>query len=266
QTLEVRFSMLMEVLPDRTGMQLRAGEGWKAGTVGKSTMPADAGSQGGYTLAATGPVVSEDLSRETRFAVAPLLREHGVVSSAIALVAGEAGPWGVLGAASVSVREFSGDDVHFLQALANVLAEATQRTRAVRALSGSEARTGAILQATLDSIVIMDDSGRIVEFNPAAERSFGYLRSEVTGKNIVDLVALPAVGENHPPGLTGYLSRGRGIRVGQRTEIMAKGKDGNEFPVELTITRMPTEGPPLYTAFVRDITERKQAEEQIAFL
>jgi diguanylate cyclase (GGDEF)-like protein/PAS domain S-box-containing protein len=266
QTLEVRFSMLMEVLPDRTAMQLRAGEGWTAGTVGKSTTPADTGSQGAYTLSATGPVVSEDLSRETRFAVAPLLREHGVVSSAIVLVAGEAGPWGVLGAASVSPRQFSGDDVHFLQALANVLAEAIQRTRAVRALSGSEARTGAILEAALDSIVSMDDSGRIVEFNPAAERSFGYLRSEVTGKNIVDLVALPAVGENHAPGLTGYLSRGRGIRVGERTEVMAKSKDGNEFPVEITITRVPTEGPPLYTAFVRDITERKQAEEQIAFL
>src|SRR5207244_10668312 len=70
QTLEVRFSMLMEVLPDRTGMQLRAGEGWKAGSVGSSTMPADAGSQGAYTLEATGPAVSEDPSRATSCAVA----------------------------------------------------------------------------------------------------------------------------------------------------------------------------------------------------
>jgi diguanylate cyclase (GGDEF)-like protein/PAS domain S-box-containing protein len=266
QTLEVRYSVVAEVLPDRGGMRIRAGEGWKDGTIGKSTMPANDGSQGGYTLMAGQPVVSEDLSRETRFAVAPVFREHAVIGSAMAVLAGEGQPWGVLGAASVTVREFTGDDVHFLLAIANVLAEAIQRTHAVRALSGSEARTGAIMQAALDSIVIMDDAGAIVEFNPAAERSFGYLSGEVTGKNIVDLVALPAVGENHPPGLTGYLSRGRGIRMGERAEVMARNKDGTEFPIEITITRVPTEGPPLYTAFVRDISERKQAEEQIAFL
>ena len=60
--------------------------------------------------------------------------------------------------------------------------------------------------------------------------------------------------------------RGRGVRVGERTEVMGKHADGSEFPVEITITRVPTDGAPLYTAFVRDITERRRAEEQIAFL
>jgi diguanylate cyclase (GGDEF)-like protein/PAS domain S-box-containing protein len=264
QTLEVRYSMVMEMHPDL--MRLRAGEGWKDGYVGKAKMPTEGGSQGAYVLASGEPVVSENLARESRFAVAPFLREHAVVSSAVAVIAGEQGAWGVLGAGSVAARPFSSDDVHFLVALANVLAEATQRKTAVRALSGSQARTGAIMQAALDSILLMDDTGSIVEFNPAVERSFGYHSGDVAGKNIMDLVSLPAVGENHPPGLSGYLMRGRGVRAGERAEVMGKHADGSEFPVEITITRVQTDGAPLYTAFVRDITERRRAEEQIAFL
>src|SRR5207244_4898017 len=138
------------------------GEGVKDGYVGKAKMPTDAGSQGAYALGSSAPVVSEDLARESRFAVAPFLREHAVVGSAVAVIAGEHGAWGVLGAGSVSARPFSSDDVHFLMALANVLAEATQRKTVVRALSGSQARTGAIMQAALDSILLMDDTGLVV--------------------------------------------------------------------------------------------------------
>jgi diguanylate cyclase (GGDEF)-like protein/PAS domain S-box-containing protein len=264
--MEVRFTSLLEVQPDEKALMLRAGEGWTAGDVGRLTVPLDAGSLAEATLKAESPVFSEDLGAERRFAVPPLFRGNGIVSSMTTAVTFGERPWGILGVHGTTPRRFTADDSAFLHSMANTVAEGIHRAQAKQALSGSEARTGAILQAALDSVLLLDDDGRIMEFNPAAEHSFGFLRGEIIGKNIVELVRLPGVGEGHPPGLSGYLTRGHGVHLSERAEVVAVAKDGREFPVEITITRVPSDGRPVYTAFLRDITERKKAEEQIAFL
>lgn len=130
-------------------------------------------------------------------------------------------------------------------------------------LSESEARKSAILKSALDSIVSMDHEGNIVEFNPAAERIFGYTCVDVIGKPMADMIIPPNLREKHRRGLAQYLTTGEGPVIGKRLELTGMRADGTEFPVELTVTRVDLPGPPLFTGYLRDITERKRAEEEL---
>lgn len=134
------------------------------------------------------------------------------------------------------------------------------KNHAEGALRESEARTRAILESALDAIITIDHQGRILEFNRAAEQTFGFPRADALGKPMADLVIPPALRERHRFGLARYLQTGQAVVLGQRLEMVAARKDGSEFPIELTITRVELEGPPTFTGFVRDITERKRAE------
>ncbi len=127
----------------------------------------------------------------------------------------------------------------------------------------SEARESAILASALDCIVTIDHEGRITEFNPAAERTFGHRREDVLGALLGDLIVPPALRERHRQGMSRYLASGQGTVIGKRVELTALRADGTEFPVELAITRIPGDGPPSFTGYLRDITERKQAEERL---
>jgi PAS domain S-box-containing protein len=127
----------------------------------------------------------------------------------------------------------------------------------------SEARETAILNSALDCIVTIDHEGRITEFNPAAERTFGHRRENVLGAVLGDLIVPPVLRERHRRGMKRYLATGQGVVVGKRVEMTALRADGTEFPVELAITRIPGDGPPSFTGYLRDITERKQAEERL---
>jgi PAS domain S-box-containing protein len=112
----------------------------------------------------------------------------------------------------------------------------------------------------------MDQDGKIVEFNPTAERTFGYAREDVIGKEMAPLIIPPALRDKHREGLKRYLKTGEEHVLGRRVEMTAVKADNSEFPVELGITRIETEGAPIFTAFVADITERKRAEEEIRAL
>ncbi len=109
----------------------------------------------------------------------------------------------------------------------------------------------------------IDHEGKVVEWNPAAEKTFGYRRAEVIGKELAALVIPPSLQERHRQGLARYLSTGQSSILGKRIEMAALRADGTEFPVELSITRVPAEGSPVFTGFIRDITERKQLEGQL---
>ena len=109
----------------------------------------------------------------------------------------------------------------------------------------------------------IDHEGRITEFNPAAERTFGYHREDVVGKRLADVIIPPSLREAHVSGLARYLATGEARVLGKRIEMPAIRADGREFPVELTITRILSDGPPSFTGYLRDITERKQAEEEL---
>jgi PAS domain S-box-containing protein len=122
------------------------------------------------------------------------------------------------------------------------------------------AAQAAILQAALDAILTIDHEGRIVEFNPAAERIFGHKRSDVLGRDMAGLLIPPRLRQQHHRGLARNLATGEGPVLGRRIEMPALRSDGVEFPIELAIVRIPGE-PPLFTAYVRDLSGAKRAEE-----
>ena len=139
--------------------------------------------------------------------------------------------------------------------------EIAGRRRAEAAVRISESLTAAILESALDAIITIDLKGRIVEFNPAAVRTFGYSRAEAIGKSMAELIIPAAWREAHARGLANYLSNGKGDVLGKRLELTAMRRDGSEFPCELTITQTSV-AVPLFTGYLRDITERKRAEQR----
>lgn len=131
-----------------------------------------------------------------------------------------------------------------------------------RRLAENEARTAGILDAALDCIVTMDHEGRVMDFNDAAERTFGYRRSEIVGRPMADLIIPPQLRERHRRGLARYLATDEATVLNRRVEMTAMRADGTELPVEISIARVRVAGPPLFTAHVRDISQRQRAEQE----
>jgi PAS domain S-box-containing protein len=119
----------------------------------------------------------------------------------------------------------------------------------------------AILDSALDCIITMDSEGHVVEFNPAAERVFGFTRAEAVGKELAGLIIPPSLRERHRAGLKRYLETGEGPVLGNRLEIGAVRADGTEILVELAITAFRIDDEPFFTAYLRDITQRQRADE-----
>jgi PAS domain S-box-containing protein len=128
----------------------------------------------------------------------------------------------------------------------------------------SELRLAAIIEGALDAIVLIDESGRVTEFNAAAERTFGYTRAQAIGRELAELVIEPGLREAHRRGLRRYLATGESNIVGRRVEMRAMRADGTLFDVELTVIRLPTGSPAVFAGFLRDITDRRQAERERA--
>ena len=124
-----------------------------------------------------------------------------------------------------------------------------------------EAINRAILESALDCIITMDAAGTVREFNPAAERVFGFLRAQAVGRELAELIVPPRLRERHRKGLAHYLKTGEGPVLSRRIEINALRHDGSEILVELAITPFEIEGAPFFTAYLRDITQRKRTEE-----
>jgi PAS domain S-box-containing protein len=154
ETLAVEYCKVLELLPDGTVLRLCAGAGWRDGLVGRATLDAGRGSHGGYTLASGAPVIVDDLRTERRFIAPPLLQEHGVISGLSCIIHGPGRPFGVLGAYTRQRRTFTEDDVHFLQAVANLLAMAIERRHAEQdreALLARERAARAAAEAALQT-------------------------------------------------------------------------------------------------------------------
>jgi PAS domain S-box-containing protein len=165
-------------------------------------------------------------------------------------------------------REVQNPDEDLLKtmaALGTQIGQFIDRKRAERAQNESEKYRSAMLETALDAIVGMDHAGYITEFNPAAEQVFGYSRAVALGQEMAELIIPPQFRELHRRGLQHYVATGAATVLGKRIEITAMRADGSEFPVELSITPIPTDGLPQFTGFIRDITKRKQAEKAIRF-
>ncbi len=136
----------------------------------------------------------------------------------------------------------------------------TERKRAEQALKEREHHLRSILETALDAIISIDHEGLIREWNPAAERMFGYTRAEALDHPVEQLVVPESLRKSYRSGLIQYLMTGACSLVGRPVELTLRRASGEEFRVELSITRNGTLDKPTCTALVRDITERKKAE------
>jgi PAS domain S-box-containing protein len=170
---------------------------------------------------------------------------------------------GIVQLCSYDAAEPDADMVALTQATADRVGELIERRRAEQAVVESESRKSTILNSALDAIVTMDHEGRIVEFNPAAQRTFGLSLSEAIDADVADLLIPPALRDLHRDGLRRYLQTGEGPILGEQVELTGMRSDGSLFPIELAVTRIDAPGPPLFTAFIRDITERKRNEAEL---
>jgi PAS domain S-box-containing protein len=135
---------------------------------------------------------------------------------------------------------------------------------ASRKLRESEAFMSVIVENALLAVLTMDEDGRVVEFNPAAERTFGWSREQVLGRDMADLLIPDRFREAHRQGLARFLDSDRSKLMGKPLSLFALRVDGSEIPVELTISVARLGDRRFFTAFVADLTERVQAEAQLA--
>jgi len=143
------------------------------------------------------------------------------------------------------------------------LVDITDRKRAEAAFRASEASARAILDTALDAIITMDESGRIVEFNQAASRIFGYAREQAIGQELAALVIPPELQEAHRTGLRRYLAGGRSVIFGRLVEFEALRADGSRVPIELAVAEVPVPQGRMFTGILRDISERKRFQTQL---
>ncbi len=139
----------------------------------------------------------------------------------------------------------------------HLLAERERAADAFASRRASAERHASLLEASLDAIVMMDATGAVLEFNPAAERLFGYQRHETIGRDMASLIIPPSLRDRHRVGLARNLATGHTAITGRRVELSARRRDGTEFPIELSVQRIDSEdAAPQYVGFIRDITER----------
>ncbi|QDZ28248.1 diguanylate cyclase domain-containing protein [Noviherbaspirillum sp. UKPF54] len=135
-----------------------------------------------------------------------------------------------------------------------------QRKAIEAALVDSERFKSAILTAALDCIVSINRKGEIISFNEAAERTFGYSRDQVLGKPLVDTIIPQEWRDRHQPAVERFLSNGTSTMLNRRVELTAMRSDGTIFPVELAVVPLSVANEPIFTAFIRDISELKQSQ------
>jgi PAS domain S-box-containing protein len=131
------------------------------------------------------------------------------------------------------------------------------------ALQESETRKRAIVETALDAVITIDQDGKIVEFNESAEGIFGYNRTDVVGKAMVELIIPPSLREAHRQAFGRYLETRQSALLGKRIELVAMRRDGSEFPIEIAIRPIETSSRLMFTAFIRDISARKRGEAML---
>jgi PAS domain S-box-containing protein len=141
---------------------------------------------------------------------------------------------------------------------------AVARPEAEAQWRNSEAQARAIVDTALDAVVLMDCTGAVTDWNPAAERIFGWKRDEVIGGELCEYIIPERLRDGHRRGLAHLMATGEGPVLGRRLELPALRRDGTEFPVELSVNPLPGTAPAMYVGFVRDITARKAAEADLA--
>ena len=192
EALDVPFTKILELLPNKQELIIQYGIGWKKQAVGRAKVSADpTTSQAGFALKSSSPVVVENLRTDPRFNGPPLLTRHGIISGISATIYGQDEPYGVLGVHTASQRTFSQEEIDVVHNFANILTDAIRQSSIEDTLEKERDWNKLILDSTGALVVVLDSQGRIVRFNPTSEQVTGYLAQEVIGQYVWDYFILP---------------------------------------------------------------------------
>lgn len=259
--LNVEYCKLLELAPDKQSFLLRSGVGWKEGLVGRAVVSAGPDSQAGYTLRSSEPVVVEDLRTEQRFCGPSLLVEHGVVSG-MSVIVGHNEPWGVFGVYSAEKRAFTQDDINFLLAIANCIAEAIQRKKAEQTLQTGEERYRALYNDNPSMLFTVDQQGTILSVNHSGAEQLGYTADELIGRPVANIF-YEADRDAAGKFLDGCLADSESVH---RWELRKTRKDGSIVWVREAARLIYDDAHnPQVLVVCEDISEARRLSEQLSY-
>jgi PAS domain S-box-containing protein len=157
------------------------------------------------------------------------------------------------------------DETGKVYRVVGIAEDITERKQVWDALRENEARKSAIMRVALDAIITIDHHGKIIELNSAAEHIFTHSRAKLIGENIMEIIPT-SLRPWFQDGLTNHFSGEKGPAVGSRIEMPVLRADKSRFYAEFTVTRIKLKGEPTFTVYIRDITQRKRAEEELRSL
>lgn len=216
------------------------------------------------------PLAVSDAAADPRFASHAAVRLLGMRGYlGVPVTVSEGGIAGTLCVADTVPREWSLRDRERISQLSRICAtelalrDEIPEHRPAASDDEQARRTNAILDIALDAVVTVDNHGNVLSVNRAAELMFGVERETVTGKPMAEIMIPPSSRAAHHAGFEQAMRSGAGRILGQRIEVTAQRADGSEFPAEIAISRLPVDGPPVFAAFIRDLSERVRAEATI---
>ncbi len=257
-TLDADTCTVLELLPGGESLIVRADAGWGESLTGL-LVDAGTGSQSGYTLLSSEPVVVEDISKETRFAVSPISAAHRIQSGMTVIIHGRGRPWGVFSMLYKERRRFTREEVDYLQAAANVLALSAERLQTEEGLRRSEESFRSLIEHAPEGVLIRRE-GTIVYVNRAL---WGYLGHD----GPEGLLGRPALDIVHPEDRARDERRSQAMKVSLSPappeEVRLLRRDGTTVLAEIAGVPIVFDGQRSLAAMVRDVTERKKIEARL---
>jgi len=253
RTLDVEYAKILELEEGGETLLLRAGYGWRKNMVPGKTRFASKSSIGGYTLISKRPIVIKNLELEKDFYGVPHLRANNVASGISVIIHGVPHPYGVIGTYSRSLKNFTPDDVNFLQSVANILALIFERTRTENELK----RFQYMADNANIGISLIDKNGNFKYVNKITYERLGYTREEYLRKRVVyrpSADALPEFGNIFKQAQKGD------VKPFETVEMMKGG--AFELPIEINLTGVTFGGEQYLFAVTQDISERIRAQEE----
>jgi PAS domain S-box-containing protein len=214
------------------------------------------------------PAWIENITRDDGYRRGEVAHAAGLFAALAFPVLGEDRILGVVEFYAREIKAPHPELVNLLRGFGSQLGQYIELREAEEVARASEALKTSIFETALDAVISIDAAGRVVEFNPSAERMFGYRRDDVVGREMAALIIPETLRDAHRTALTRVVEGAEPRLLGQRLELTAMRADGSEFPVELSITSIDpgTGHAGLFTGFVRDITGRKEIEHERAAL
>ncbi|HEX6653690.1 MAG TPA: PAS domain S-box protein [Thermoleophilaceae bacterium] len=204
-----------------------------------------------------------DVQYDPNFPRAPAAGSAGLHAAFCFPLRSARGVLGVVEFYTGEPRELDSELLEMMATLGDQIGQAVERRRDARHLRAARTRHEAMLEVALDAVISIDEDGHVLEFNPAAERIFGYTAAEAVGRDMAELIVPPELRERHRAGFARYRETREPAVLDQRLELTGMRVDGSTFPVELTITRIELPDQAGFAGYLRDITERKQWEAEM---